>query len=82
MKGGGSDSQEGKGIPWHWPRGGDVEGSGGDFKFPSRRLHHLPRLPPQILGRLRHGYGQTASAVSGLEIGGTVYDLPGPAQGV
>ena len=37
-------------LPWHWPRGGDVEGSGRNFKFPAHSLHHLPRLPPQILG--------------------------------
>ena len=78
--------QGGKGLLWHWPHGGDVEGSGGDFKFPAQSLHHLPRIPPRIYGGSRHRYrhprGQTASAVSGLEGGGPVRDLPGPAQGV
>ena len=69
-----------------WPCGGDVEGSGGDLKFPSHSLHRLPQLPPRILGGLRHRYchpqGKTDSAVSGLEGGGPVRDLPGPEQGI
>ena len=36
MVGGGSDPQWGKGLPWHWNCGGDVEGSGGNFKSPDR----------------------------------------------
>ena len=31
VAGGGSNPQGKKGILWHWPCGGDVEGSGGDF---------------------------------------------------
>ena len=69
-----------------WTCGGDVEGSGGNFKSPAHSLHYHPRLPPQISGGLRHRYhhprGQTASSVSGLEGGGPVHDPPGPAQGV
>ena len=86
MVGGGPDSQGEKGLPWHWACGGDVEGSGGNFKLPAHSLHRLPRLPPRILGGLRHRYrhprGQTASAVSGLDGGGHVRDIYGPAQGV
>ena len=63
-----------------------MEGSGGDFKFPTHRLHHLPRIPPWVSGGSRHGYrhprGKTASAVRGLEGGGPVHDLSGTAQGV
>ena len=43
-------------LTWHWPLGGDVEGSGVDFKSPARSLHHLPQIPPRILGRSRHRY--------------------------
>ena len=86
MKGGGTAPQERKVIPWHWTRGSDVEGSGGDFKSPAHILHHLPPLPTRILGGLRHRYcqlrGQTVSAVSGLEGVGPVSDLPGTAQGI
>ena len=86
MSGGGPASQGEKLPPWHWPRGGDVEGSGSDFKSPAHSLHHLPRLPPQILGGSRHRYRhprcQTDLAVSGLEGGGPVHDLPVPAHGV
>ena len=57
-----------------------MEGSDRDFKPPAHSLHQLPRLPPRISGGLRHRYrhpqGQTASAVSGLEGGGPVRDLP------
>ena len=56
VAGGGSDSQGGGVLLMHWHRGGDVEGSGGDFKPPACSLHHLPRLPPHILGGLRHRY--------------------------
>ena len=38
------------------PRGGDVEGSGGNFKSPAHSLYHLPRLPPRISGGSRHMY--------------------------
>ena len=86
MTGGGLDSQGEKGLPGNWPCGGDVEGSGRKFKSRAHSLHHLPRLFPRILGRSRHRYrhpiGQAASAVSGLEGGGPVCDLPEPAQGV
>ena len=70
----------------HWPRRGDVEGNGGDFKSPGHGLHHLPQLPPWFTGGSRHRYchprGQSASADSGLEGGGPVHYLPGSAQGV
>ena len=86
VSGSGSDTQVGKGLPWYWPRGGDIVDCGRDFKSPDHSLHHLPRLPPRILGRSRHRYhhpqGQNASAVSSLEVGGRVCELPGPAQGV
>ena len=86
MAGGVPDSQGGKGLPWHWPCRGDVEGSGRNFKSPAHILHHLPRLPPQILGGSRHRYchtqGQASSAASGLEGKGPVCDLPGLSQGV
>ena len=53
---------------------------------PDHSLHHLPRLPPRILGgswnSYRHPRGKTTSAVSGLELGGPVCDLTGPAQDV
>ena len=46
------DSEIGEeGLPGHWPCGGDVEGSGGDFKSPAHGLHQLPRLPPWVPGR-------------------------------
>ena len=71
MSDGGIDSQRRKGIPRHWPCGGDVEGSDGNFNSPARSLHHLPRLHPWILGgsqhRYRHPRAQAASAASGLE---------------
>ena len=63
-----------------------MEGSGGDFKSPAHSLHHLPQLPPRILGGSRHRYrypqGQSASAVSVLEVEGPVHDIPGHAQGL
>ena len=43
---GGPDHQGEEGLPGHWPRRGDVEGSGGDYKSLAHGLHHLPRLPP------------------------------------
>ena len=86
MLGSGPDPQWERGIPWHWPCGSDVEGSDGDFKSLAHILHHLPRLPPWVLVRLRHRYrhplGQTSSVVIGLDGGGPVQDLTGPAQGV
>ena len=86
MAGSVTDPQEVKGLLWNWPRGGDVEGSGGDLKSPARSLHHLPRLPPRISGRSRHRYhhprGQTDSAVRNLEGVVNVRYLPGTAQGV
>ena len=86
MTGGGSDPQVRRRLPWHWPCGGDVEGSGRNFKLLAHSLHHLPQIPPRVLGgsqhRYRHPRGQTASAVSGLGVGGPVRDIPGPAQGV
>ena len=61
-----------------------MKGSGEDFKSSAHSLHHLPQLPPRISGGLRHRYrhprGKTASAVSRLEVGGSVRDLPGNAQ--
>ena len=85
MTGGGIDTQEERWIPLHWTCGGDVEGSGGDFKSPVHGLHHLPQLPSWVSGRLRHRYrhplGQDASEVICLEGGGRVHDLSGTAQG-
>ena len=46
VSGGGPYPQGVKVLPWHWPCGGDVEGSVGYFKSPARILHHLPQLPP------------------------------------
>ena len=75
-----------EGLLGHRPRGGDVESSGGDSKLPFHSLHHLPRLPPWFKGGSRHRYrhprGQAATAACGLEGGGPVHDIPGPAQGV
>ena len=56
VAGGSPDPQGEMGLPWHFPCGGDVEGSGGDFKSPAHILHHLPRLPTWILGGSRHRY--------------------------
>ena len=82
----GTDPQGERGIPWYWPCGGDVEGSGGNFKYLDYSFHHLPRHPPWIWGRLPHRYrhprGQTVLEVSGLEVGGPGCDISGPAQGV
>ena len=70
----------------HCPRGGDVEGSGSNFKSPDHSLHHLLRLPPWVPGmsrdRYRHPQGQAASAAHRPEGGGPVRDLHGPAQDV
>ena len=70
MTGWGPDPQVEKLLPWNWSCGGDVKGSGGNFKSPSHSLHHLPRIPPQISSGSRHRYrhprGQNDSAVSGL----------------
>ena len=44
MTGGDPDSQGETLLPGHWPRGGDVEGSGSDFKLPAHGLHYLPRF--------------------------------------
>ena len=86
MAGGGPDPYGKKVLPCHRPSGGDVEDSGGDFKFPAHSLHYIPRLPTRISGGSRHRYrhprGQAASAASGLEGGGPVRDLSGLAQGV
>ena len=86
MAGSGPDLQVRKGLPGHCPRGGDVEGSDGGFKFPDHRLHQPPRLPQWVLGGSRHRYlhtrGKPTSAVSSLEGVGHVRDLSGPAQGV
>ena len=82
----GTDPQEEKGILWQWARGGDVKGSGSNSKSLAHGLHHLPRLPPQILGgswhRYRHPRGQATLAASTLERGGPVHDLTGPEQSV
>ena len=86
LAGGSTDPQEEEGLLGHRPPGGDVEDSGGDSKSPFHILHNLPRLPPWIQGGSRHRYGhplsQAASEASGLEGGGPVCGLPGPAQGV
>ena len=49
MEGGGTDSQGEKGLTGNWPCGGDVEVSGGDFKYAAHSLHHLSQLPPTPL---------------------------------
>ena len=86
MVGGGPDTQGGKGLLWHWPRGVGLESSGGNFKSPAHSLHHLTQLPSWVLGRSRHRYrhpqGQTDSAFSGLEGGVPVRDISVSAQGV
>ena len=61
MAGGGTDSQGEEGLPGHWPRGWDLEGSGGYFKSPAHSLHHLPRLPPWVPGRSRDRYRHLAA---------------------
>ena len=47
-------------------------------------LHNLPRRPPWIQGRSRHGdrhpRGQAASVACGIGGGGPLRDLPGPDQ--
>ena len=86
MAGGGPDPESGRVLPRHRPRGGDLEGVGGDSQSLLHRRHHLRRLPPHILGGSRYGYrhprGQSASAGCGLEGGGPPCDLPEPAQGL
>ena len=85
MAGGVTDTQGGRVLPRHIPRGGDVKVSGSNFKSIDHSLHHLPRLPPHNLVRSRHRYrhprGQTTSAVSGLDGGGPVRNIYGSAQG-
>ena len=49
------DPKRGRGLPRHRPRGGDLEGGGGDSQSPLHRRHHLPRLPPRIPGGSRCG---------------------------
>ena len=86
MAGAGPDSQEGKGILLNFFCGGDVEGSGGNFKLPDHSIHHFLKFPPRFLGELRHRYchhrGQSVPSVSGRGGGGPVRDLPGPEQHV
>ena len=53
---GGNDYKGEEGLPEYWPCGGDVEGSGGDFKSPAHSVHHLPRLPPWVTGRSQDRY--------------------------
>ena len=82
MAGGSPYPQGEEGLPGHRPRGGGVEGSGGDFKSPFHILHHLPRRPTWLQGRSRHGdrhpRGQAAIAACGHEGGGPLHDIPGP----
>ena len=63
-----------------------MQGSGSNFKSLTQSLHHFPQLPPRFSGGSRNGHrhprGQTASAVSGPEIGGPSHDISGPAQGL
>ena len=42
VAGGSPDPQEERVLIWHWSCGGDVEGSGSDFKYLDHSLHHLP----------------------------------------
>ena len=51
----GNDPERGRGLTWHMPCGGDLEGSDGDSQSPLHCLHHLPRLPPRIPGRSQYG---------------------------
>ena len=82
----GHDPKRGEGLPRHRPRGGNLEGGGGDSQLLPRCRHCLPRLPPQIPGGLRYGdrhpQAQAASSGCGLEIGGPPCDLPGTEQGL
>ena len=59
MEGGGDDLQGEKGLTGHWPCGGDVEGSGDNFKSTAHSLHHLPQLPRRVSGGSRHRYRQS-----------------------
>ena len=82
MAGGRPYPQGGGGLLGHRPRGGDVEGSGGDSKSPFHILHHLPQRPPWFSGRSRHKdrqpRGQADSTACSHEGGGPICDLPGP----
>ena len=82
MAGGGPHPEGGGGLPGHRPRGGGVEGRGGDFKSLFHFLHHLPQRPPWIPGRSRHRdrhpRGQAGSTACSHEGGGPLRDLPGP----
>ena len=80
--GGGPHPKREGGLPGHRPRGGNVEGRGGEFKSPPHLLHHLPRRTPWVPVRSRHGdrhpRGQAAPAACCHEGGGPLRDLPGP----
>ena len=80
------DPERVRGLPRNRPRGGDLEGGGSDSRSPLCHHHHLPRLPPQILGssryRDRHPRAQATSAGCGLDGGNPTCDIPGPAQGL
>ena len=54
LAGGGHDTERGRGILWHWPRVGDLEGGDGDSQSPLHCRHHQPRLPPRITGGSRY----------------------------
>ena len=86
MEGGGTDSQGEEGLTRNWTRGGDVEGSGGDFKSPAHGLHHLSQITTWVLGRSRDRYrnpqGQDASVARGREGGGPVRNITQPTKGV
>ena len=55
LAGGSPNTERGQGLPYNRSRGGGVEGSGGDTQLLLHRLHHLPRLPPWVLGGMQYG---------------------------
>ena len=80
LVGGGTDPERGRWLPRHGPRGGDVEGGGGDSQSLLRRLHRLPRLPPRVPSGSRYGdhhpQGQSSPAFYSLEGGSAPCDIP------
>ena len=54
--GGSPDPKGERALLRHFPRGGDVEGSGRYLKLQAHSLHRLPQLSPWIPGRSRHSY--------------------------
>ena len=56
LEGGVTDPQRERGLPRHWPSGGGVEGSGGDYQLPVHNLNHLSRRPPWLPSGLFYRY--------------------------